>query len=265
MEKSKIFQYYAFGYNYRILLEDLTNDKNVTLAERYNQYLKFINDLKLSITKSAIKIKKLDVEITKLDKLGKARKTKDLKIEKALHDSLREKLIKIDTTLDAELHTKTGYILDDKRFSNEILIENISKLFNKGYFLALPAVAQYDFKESGICLAFDRFTACAFHALRATEDVLKWYYTLVLSATPTESDTWGTYETAIKNAITNGALTPPPSEPLMLNIGSIRKYYRNKTQHPQLMYSLDESQDLLSLCTKTTCELISDLKARTLI
>lgn len=229
MEKSKIFQYYAFGYNYRLLLEDLSEDTNFELAERYNKYLKFIHDLNLSITKSAINIKELDFEIQKLNKLGKDSKTKDLKVEKTLHDSLQEKLDQIDTTLDAELHTKTGYILDEKRFSNEILIENISKLFNNGYFSNLPSIAQYDFKESGICLAFDRFTACAFHALRATEDVLKWYYSLVLSSTPAESDTWGTFETAIKNAITSGTLIPPPSEPLMLNIESIRKYYRNTT------------------------------------
>lgn len=265
MEKSKIFQYYAFGYNYRILMVGLPNDTNSQLSERYNQYLEFINELNLTITKSAIIIKELDIEIAKLDKLRKSPKTKNLKVEKNLHNSLQEKLTAIDTTLDAELHTKTGYILDDKRFSNEILIEDISKLFNKGYFSILPVIAQFDFKESGICLAFDRFTACAFHALRATEDVLKWYYTLVLSVTPNESDTWGTFENGLKNAINIGSLIPPPSEPLMLNIGSIRKYYRNKTQHPQLMYSLDDSQDLLALCTKTTCELISDLQYRNLI
>jgi hypothetical protein len=265
MEKSKIFDYYAFGHDYRLLLEDRKMDTNERLADRYSQYLDFVVKLNLHITKSAIQLKKLDDEIEKLVKLGAAVKTKDLTVEEALHNSLQEKILMIDTTLDAELNTKTGYILDEKRFSNEILIDNISRLFNNGYFLLMPSIAQYDFRESGICLAFDRFTACAFHALRATEDILKWYYSLVLSATPTDTDTWGTYETAIKNGITNRSINPAPSEHLIINIGSIRKYYRNKTQHPQLMYSLDDAQDLLSLCTKTTSELISDLKSRNLI
>lgn len=265
MEKSKIFDYYAFGHDYKMLLGNLLTDTNMELSERYSAYMNFINKLNLTITKSAIKLKGLDIDIKKLEKLGKASKTKNLKVDKALHDELQGKLKLIDMTLDAELHTKTGYILDEKRFSNEILIENISKLFNNGYFLLMPSIAQYDFKESGICLAFDRFTACAFHALRGTEDVLKWYYSLVLSATPTDSDTWGTFESAIKNAITNNTLIPHPSEQLIINLGSIRKYYRNKTQHPQLMYSLDDTQDLLALCTKTVSELISDLKSRHLI
>ncbi|UGS24496.1 hypothetical protein [Flavobacterium channae] len=265
MDKITIFQYYRFGFNYRILHDNNINLSNEVLFGRFEEYLEFIDDLHLNVTKNAIKQTKLNVEIEKLKKLAKAAKTKSLTVDKTLHDSLNSKVLKIDTVLDAELGTKIGYILDEKRHSNEILTENIDKLFNKCYYEALPTIAQYDFKESGLCLAFDRYTACAFHSLRGTEDVLKWYYSLTLSITPTENDTWGTFETALKNAITANTITPHPSEHLMINIGSIRKYYRNKTQHPQLTYSSDEAQDLLSLCIKTVNEIMTDLKARGLI
>lgn len=263
MEKSNIFDYYAFGYNYNILLGNLEAFSNLEIYNLYAKYITFIDKLNLNVTKSAIRLKKFDIELDKLKILSETHKNEI--ISKELHDALNIKLILIDTVLDAELNTKVGYILDQKRHSNEILTEEISKLFNNGYFSLLPSIAQHDFSESGLCLAFDRFTACAFHALRATEDVLKTYYSLILNIVPNDSDTWGTFETAIKNGITNNLINPKPSEQLIINIGSIRKYYRNKTQHPQLIYSADDAQDLLTMCTKTVNELTSDLKLRNLI
>jgi hypothetical protein len=262
MDKITIFKYYRFGFNYRILHDNNINLSNHTLYERVKEYSDFINDLNLNVTKKAIDQTFLIDDIEKLQKMAKGAKTKSSKVNKELHDSLHEKFLKVDTVLDAELGMKVGYILDEKRYSNEILTSNIDKLFNKTYYTQLPSIAQYDFTESGLCLAFDRYTACAFHCLRGTEDVLKWYYSLILTVTPTESDTWGTFETGLKNAIAANTITPHPSEHLMINIGSIRKYYRNKTQHPQLTYTADEAQDLLSLCIKTVNEIMTDLKQR---
>lgn len=204
-------------------------------------------------------------EMVKLEKIAKAKKTKDEIINPDLWKSIVEKLNKVDSTLDAELNTKIAYLLDEKRFTNEILLGKIHQLFSKDTFALLPTIAQFDFEESGKCLAFDRYTACAFHSLRGTEDVIKMYYEKLFSITATNRDTWGTYETKITTAISNGTITPTPDEQLIINIGSLRKYYRNKTQHPQNTYSSDESQDLLSLCIKTVNEIILDLKKRSLI
>lgn len=203
--------------------------------------------------------------IPDIEKLGKAKKTKDQIIDSELWNSIVEKLKKIDTTLDAELNTKIAYLLDEKRFSNEILLGKIHQVFSKNTFVRLPVIAQFDFEECGQCLAFDRYTACAFHALRGTEDVVKMYYEKLFSTSSKEKDTWGTYETAITAGIQGGTITPKPDEQLIINIGSLRKYYRNKTQHPQNTYSSDEAQDLLSLCVKTVNEIIQDLQKRHLV
>lgn len=265
MEQIRIYDYYSFGYNYNILLSGHSNKTNSQCLEDLKTYTNFIRRLDLRVTISSIKLVQLIPEMEKLQKLAKAKKTKDLKVDPAFWKSIVEKLNKVDSTLDAELNTKIAYLLDEKRFTNEILLGKIQQLFSKDTFALLPTIAQFDFEESGQCLAFDRYTACAFHSLRGTEDVVKMYYEKLFSTTATDRDTWGTYETAITTAIGNGTLTPHPDEQLIINIGSLRKYYRNKTQHPQNTYSSDESQDILSLCIKTVNDIILDLKKRSLI
>lgn len=265
MEQIKIYEFYSFGYNYNILLNGNSNKTNEEFYKDVIVYVEFINKLDLRVTISSIKLVNLQPEFDKLAKLGKAIKTKKQTVEVGFRKIIVDKLMKVDSTLDAELNIKIGYLLDEKRFTKEILLDNINLLFSINSFFLLPSIAQFDFEESGKCLAFDRYTACAFHALRGTEDVVKMYYEKLFSKTANDRDTWGTYENAITTAITSGTLLPQPDEQLILNITNIRKYYRNKTQHPQNTYSSDEAQDLLSLCTKTVNEIIQDLKQRLLV
>lgn len=231
MEQIRIYEYYSFGYNYHILLSDNINKTNLECNEELEKYVDFIRNLDLRVTISSIKLSGLIPEMEKLKKLAKNKKTQSQVIDPDLWESIVSKLTKVDSTLDAELNIKIAYLLDEKRFTSENLLYTIQNLFSKDAFILLPTIAQFDFEESGKCLAFDRYTACSFHALRGTEDVLKMYYEKLFTSTATDKDTWGTFETAIKTAITNGTLTPPPDEQLIINIGSIRKYYRNKTQH----------------------------------
>lgn len=265
MQEITIYDYYAFGHDYRMLTEDHSNVTNKVMEENINLYISFIDKLNLVVTKSAISHVGLDAEIEKLQKLSQNIKTKNLIIDAAFLKSIIEKIQKIDVVLDSELKIKTGYSLDEKRFSNEILINSITKLFGENVFPRLPHIAQFDFQEAGRCLAFDRFTAVAFHALRGTEDVLKYYYEILLNLKTKEADTWGTFEKKIIDSISKKTITPEPPEELIINLTSLRKYYRNKTQHPQLTFSGDECQDLLSLCIKTVNELIKDLERRKLI
>lgn len=265
MEQIKIYDYYSFGYNYNNLLSGHTDKTYSQCLEDLKTYTNFIKRLDLRVTISSIKLVQLIPEMEKLQNLANAKKTKNQKVDPVFWKSIVEKLNKVDSTLDAELNIKIAYILEEKRFTNEILLGKIQQLFSRDTFALLPTIAQFDFEESGQCLAFDRYTACAFHSLRGTEDVVKMYYEKLFSLNATDKDTWGSYENAITNGIGNGTLTPLPDEQLIINIGSLRKYYRNKTQHPQSTYTSDESQDILSLCIKTVNDIIFDLKKRNLI
>ena len=79
-------------------------------------------------------------------------------------------------TLYAEAAGNIAYVVSDKRYSVEKLLGDVGSLFARGVYKRLPPIAQYDFSEAGLCVAFVRPTAAAFHALRGTEAVLRQFY-----------------------------------------------------------------------------------------
>lgn len=265
MNKVEIYQYYSFGYNYHILLNGSQDDTIEEFFQKINEYLKFIDGLKLKVTKSSLKLQGIDEDIDKLSKLNRGRKKIEI-TSKEIHNAITNKIRNTDKTLDAELNIISAYYLqNDKRISQEILENEMFKLFANDVFYLLPDIAFYDFDEAGKCLLFNRYTACAFHTLRGTEDTLKFYYQKLLGVVATESQTWWNFYDEIEKSNVSGKLNPKLNEELMINLNSLRKFYRNKTQHPQMIYNSDEVQDLLFLCVKTVSEMVKDLEKRGLI
>lgn len=265
MNKVEIYNYYSFGYNYYILLNGSKDDQVHIFYTKIAEYLEFVDSLKLKVTKSSLNLQGIKEDINKLTKLNKGR-SKNSIVPSEIHDSIIKKIINTDKTLDAELNTISAYYLqNDKRISQEILENDIRKLFANDVFYSLPDIASFDFDEAGKCILFNRYTACAFHTLRGTEDTLKFYYQKLLNEVALENQTWYNFHNEIEKSITNGKITPKPSEELMINLNSLRKFYRNKTQHPQMIYNSDDVQDLLFLCIKTVNEMIQDLEKRKLI
>jgi hypothetical protein len=265
MEKISIYDYYAFGHDYRLLLDTTESVKAEKYFKDITSYMETIKRINLNVTLTGIQLKGLELDIEKLRKLAKSTKAKTEKIPKDIFDSINKKLNQVDNILDAELNTKTAYLLNEKRHSSDILLNKIQNLFADDVFFYLTDIAQFDFKEAGTCLAFDRFTATAFHCLRATEEVLKQYYSLLLACSPKDTDTWWDYTDLIDKGTKSGTISPEPPEELMQNLNNLRKYYRNKTQHPSKIYSKDEAQDLLGMCIKTVNEMILDLEKRSSI
>lgn len=265
MRQIKIYDYYSFGYNYHILLNSSRGNSNLKVYQDLKTYLDVVENLNLTVTMASMKILGLSNELTSLEKLSKQSKSKNLPIDESLLERLETKLKKIDFTIDAELDTKDAFILEEKRISLNILLNEITKLFSVNCYDKLPEVAKFDFEESGKCLAFDRYTAAAFHALRGTEGTLKYYYSVLLTKVPKDSQTWYNFVTEIEKEIKLKKIIPAPNGDLMTNLDSLRKYYRNKTQHPQLIYSSDDVQDLLTNCIKTVNQIIKDLQERSLI
>jgi hypothetical protein len=264
MRTVKLYDYYSFGFNYELLLNSSSEKTIEDFCTDFNRYRSFISEHSLKVTISSLSLQSLEDDLEKLYKLNKGRKKKE-RIPTQLHTAIIKKIRKADSTLDAELNTEISFLLDKKRFSNEILTEKIEKVFSDSMFSELPEIAKFDFKECGKCLAFDRFTAAAFHALRGTEDTLKFYYSTLLNKITTDKQTWGTFYTEIEKENKAGTLSPPVHEELLMNLENLRKYYRNKTQHPQLMYSSDEVQDLFFLCIKTVNQMMKDLMDRNLL
>jgi hypothetical protein len=264
MKQSKIFDYYAFGFDFHLFIK-------INEESTYNQYQQQIevfqihlSKLDIPVTKSGLDVHQLTSDFEKVTKAIEDEKGEN-NISKSLHNSIQSKLKKLDSILDAELSTKFGYILEEKRYSNVILTKNIEKLFSDGVYYKLPSIAQYDFSESGMCLAFDRYTASSYHFLRGIEDVLKFYYISLTGNLALESDTWFKFTEGITTKITDGTINPAPSEELMANLNNLRKFYRNKTQHPDKIYSIDEAQDVFGIGIKTVNEIIKDIEDREII
>lgn len=264
MNQVSLYNYYSFGFNYYILMHDSKNKTVVNLVKDLTTYATFISDLDLKVTQSILKMNGWEDNMETLEKLNTGTIKNEI-VEESLYEKIIALIKKADATLDAELEIRKAYLLNDKRISIDKLTNKIDSIFSSDTFLHLPDVARFDFIESGNCLAFDRNTASAFHSLRGTEDVLKFYFTSLTGRTATESQTWGNFHTEIENGITNGQIIPHPPKELMLNLNSLRIFYRNKTQHPQLIYNSDEAQDLMFNCIKCVNEMVKDLKKRGII
>ncbi|MEU5529490.1 hypothetical protein ABZ744_21400 [Micromonospora chersina] len=146
----------------------------------------------------------------------------------------------LETALMAEAKGIFAHVTRDKRYSTEKLLNDISFLMAPGVFENLPEVAQYDFSQAGRCIAFETPTAAAFHLMRGTEDVLRWFYKSLVKRGRKQL-MWGpmvSHLASRRNA---------PPQVLLNNLDNLRKNFRNPTQHPEKIYDIQEVQDLLAL------------------
>lgn len=111
-----------------------------------------------------------------------------------------------------------------------------------------------DFVEGGTCLAFERPTAAAFHILRGTEGVLKIYYEKKIRKKDRQTNpTWGSMVNQLRT-IKNAPKT------LLDAYDNLRENFRNPTAHPKLTYTLDEAQDLFSVCIDAVNKIMKQLR-----
>lgn len=157
-----------------------------------------------------------------------------------LANELRQIMGVIRYTLDAEATGKRVYVVSDKRYPIEKLLNDPSALFAKDVFTSLPEIARIDFAEAAQCIAFLRPTAAAFHMLRGTESLLRELYCLKAKRKRVEL-TWGPIVAALRNKKGISGL-------LLNHLDHIRNGFRNPTAHPNKVYDIDEAQDLLSIC-----------------
>jgi hypothetical protein len=142
-----------------------------------------------------------------------------------------------------------------KRLDLTRLLSDVSSLFAPDVFNALPSGARYDFSEAGKCIAFERATAAAFHILRATEDVLRFYYNGMVRHRRITSLMWGPIVIDLRKR----TLTKQ-YEPLNNHLDNIRVSFRNPTQHPEAIYDVHEVQDLWAVCVDVVNRMIRTLK-----
>ena len=99
MKKVEIFTYYSFGYNYYILLNESSNYSNQKFLESINEYLRFISNLNLKVTKSSLDLQNFDEQIDILKKKCRGQ-SKTTKVSVELHKTIISKIKDADKTLD---------------------------------------------------------------------------------------------------------------------------------------------------------------------
>jgi len=156
-------------------------------------------------------------------------------------------LTEFETVFSAELQTLASYFVSQKLiYSTTDLIERPENLFPENIRQALPRQCVDDIKQAGKCIAFDIPTAAAFHILRATESVIRLYYTHVVGHPPkSQMRNWGAY---VKNLAAAGADTK-----ITGFLDHIREQYRNPIFHPDEMLTSDDSVILLGTAVSAIC------------
>lgn len=153
---------------------------------------------------------------------------------------LRRLVTRLRPTFRAEALGKHVFAVTDKRVEVARLLDGMPSLLADGAFQRLPQLAQHDFAEAGKCLAFERPTAAAFHLMRAAEASVRALYS-AKTGLAHGGQPWGplTAELRTKAAV-----------PVVLlnQLDNVRTSFRNPTQHPELIYTMDDAQDLLFSC-----------------
>ncbi len=249
MKKTEIFNYYAFGYDYRLLRYSSANRTVQDVLATLENTLNYFDILDLEVTKKAADgLRKLEKELRKMNNKEKV----NLKLATKITEAVDE----IDRTLDAELKMRYTYLITPKRYDTKKLVDNIQELFAQNVFSRMPLLAKFDFSEAGKCIAFDLPTAAAFHILRGTEGVLRFYYCSIVKYGRVASLMWGNIIEHLRKR------RDAPPKALLDSLDSIRYNERNPTQHPEAKYGIDEVQDLFAVCIDSVNRMFKDLSKR---
>ncbi len=250
MKAINVWSYIKIGTGFRYL-QEATKGRPLHgesfVLENIKRFLDTLETLEMHVTSRASK--KLKVFYEKLSKKGEAAVLTS-------HDAeeMRELVKEVRGTFSAEAQGIYTYIVTEKRLSTEKLINDLKELFSPGTFSHLSDVAQYDFKEAGRCIAFERSTAASFHLLRGIEAILRQYFRHFLHEEK-EDASWGHMVYTLKK--TRDLKTDLDT---LKHLDHIRSAFRNPTQHPDKIYDIHEAQDLFFLAIDVTNRMIAEIK-----
>lgn len=186
-----------------------------------------------------------------LDLLGARGIARLIKSEKAqyFNDISVHYLDALISVLESETERIQVFTVGEKRWDTQKLLNNVSALFAPRVFSQMHETAQSDFSEAGKCIAFELPNAAASLLLRGTEMVLREYYRAITGSNPSRPD-WGFLINELRKTETLN------TKPLHNNLDHIRDDYRNRTQHPDKIWNIEDAQDLFGRCIDVVDQMI---------
>ena len=256
MKEIPIFNYYAFGYDNYLLINEMRRRKltgQSSVVSIIEIYLDKIKEMDLSVTYEVSRGLK---EI--VDDINEMLRDNKTKADELVSDEIAVKIMEIaknaQFTLMGELKLRKSYSLTPKRYKLESLLSNPGEIFAAHIFKSICTFAQEDFRNGCKSLAFSQSTAAAFHFLRGTEMVLRNYYHHHVKRNRLELPMWGNMLKALEEKKKN-----KPKKEVLDNLRNIKDNYRNPTQHPDLNYDVDSAQDLLSLTIDVVNKMVLEI------
>ena len=234
MQSRSIKDYIALGFVLWYLKDAGLNYTNVLwrvhgdafVLDNINLFFRYLEDFNLPVTlRAAKKLKILRGEF--------AQKDIDHVLTAGETSRLRDIMEDLRKIILAEAEEKMTFSVTEKRVDVNKLLSNISSLMAPKVFKSLPAIAQYDFKEAGKCIAFERPTAAAFHLLRGTEAVLRHFYCFFVKRKRVKNLLWGPMIQDLRKR------RKKPPDVLLNYLDNIRHSFRNPTQHPDKIYNIE--------------------------
>ncbi len=251
MQAKNVWSYIKVGTGFRYLQEATKGRSihgNSFVLENIERFLTSLDELELHVTsRAAEKLRALHIQLAKKGELAE--------LSKSEADDLKNIIREIRGTFAAEAKGIYTYIVTDKRLGTEKLLNHMEDLFAPNVFEQLSAVAQYDFREAGRCIAFERATAAAFHLMRGIESILRQYFKAIVQPEKTDFS-WGEMVYEVKKA-----RDPRTDRNTLKHLDHIRSAFRNPTQHPDKIYDVQEAQDLFFIAIDVTNRMVSEINS----
>jgi hypothetical protein len=169
---------------------------------------------------------------------------------------VQAKLTQLETAMSLELQRHQTYLVSQiGGYSMPLLATKAEVNILEDALEVIGEQAKKDFREAGKCLAFEIPTAAGFHAMRATENVLRQYYALVVGK-PIDRIEWATCTQELKKAKANPKVVQV--------LDQIRDLHRNPLMHPQDFLNMKEAISLFDIAKSaigSVAEEIAKLKA----
>lgn len=235
-----IYPYIAFGASLRYLQDAQQGYRlsgNGHIISNIEKILKKLEQLSLPVSKRAVPTREL---VRFKEQLIQKPEGATLDAEEA--SDLNRIITELRIVIEAETSGSFAFIVTEKRIDVQKLLSDVKSLMPVGVFEQQTDEIKYDLEQSGKCLAFELPTASAFHIIRATEGALRFYYCSIVRQNRVEPMLWGPMTTGLRSR------RVPPPETILALLDHIRKSFRNPTQHPEMIYGMDEAQNLFGLC-----------------
>jgi hypothetical protein len=239
MQPVPINDYFFFGTAVRYL-QDAAKGATIHgdgfILWNLDQFFERLEELNLQVTKRvAYDLFRLRQELAELPA--------DATLTVELASKLGYEVGSMRKTLEAELAGMEAFVISPKRIDVEKLLKDPGSLLAPDAFAALTENERLDISEAARCIAFERPTAAAFHLMRATEGVLRDFYSHFVKKNRCSPLLWYPMVAGLQKH-----RKAKKHEVILRNLDNIRLSFRNPTQHPDKTYDIHEAQDLWGLC-----------------